>query len=329
MMSVPAAFRVLAAIDATDDASAGTATTDDESFTRNESFNETGSSSAGLTSTDAIGSGVHSGSDGSSFSEVNTSSASDTSSSIPNTSACVASSRLFADDFESATFDAWTSNDLSGNCHTSALSRAGSVSGSYAFHSDIECARSSDHENYGGLQFDGDAVLQNHVDSGRGIDAPNGVMIRFWARVEYSFQINSGHWIALVLLSGSCDWSDTVFSIGTGNTSAALGISHDTVDGGTSTPFVDAPTFPQSTWVRVSAYVNYHTQTFVVWQDGVPVTRADFVRPSTTLCHIRIGAYVSANTSDAQVSVDDPEVWRLDAPVDTFDEEPCLTAGNQ
>lgn len=237
---------------------------------------------------------------------------------------CADALLLFSDDYESGTLERWTSSDLTGGCHESQLDGEFSVSGTRAFHSDIYCSRSSDHENYAALQFAGDRVLDGHVETGLGIDAHDGVLIRFWARVDYSFEVNTGHWIALVLLSGSCDWSDSVLSLGLGNTSARLAVSHDEVNGGGSVVFPNAPEMPRGTWTRIAAYVNYHSQTLVVWQDGQAVTQANFVRPGKTLCHIRIGAYVSANTSDAQVTVDDPEIWKLRGRVSNFESEPCL-----
>lgn len=242
------------------------------------------------------------------------------------TPACIAATRLFADDYETGNFDAWTSNDTTGSCQTTSIDTALSVSGSRAFHTAITCGGSSDHENYGALQFSGDSVLGSHQNTGLGVDAPNGVLITFWARVHYDFLVGDGEWLALLLLSGTCDWSDTVFSLGMGNTSSSIAISHSDGNGGSETPFAGAPDFPQDSWAKVTAYVNYHTSTFVVWQDGQPVTQAAFVRPGTTLCHIRIGAYVSAVTDTAEVHIDDAEVWKLGAPVSSFDAAPCATA---
>lgn len=239
--------------------------------------------------------------------------------------ACISSTRLFIDDYESGDFDAWTSSDTTGSCQTTSVDTAGSVSGSRAFHTNITCGSSSDHENYGALQFSGDNLLSSHQNSGLGIDAPNGVLINFWARVHYEFDVGDGEWLALLVLSGTCDWSDTVFSLGMGNTSSSIAISHSDVGGGSETPFAGAPDFPQDTWAKVTAYVNYHTSTFVVWQDGQPVTQAAFVRPGTTLCHIRIGAYVSADTDTADVHVDDVDVWKLGAPLSSFESAPCAT----
>jgi hypothetical protein len=121
----------------------------------------------------------------------------------------------------------------------------------------------------------------------------------------------------------TCDWSDTVFSVGTGNATSFLAISH--VDSEDTSNFAGAETFPQDTWTKVTAYVNYHTGTFVVWQDGAPVTQATFDRPGTTLCHVRIGAYVSGDTDDARVMIDDPTIWKLEADLGSLDTAPCMT----
>lgn len=293
----------------------------DGSLTSDAAFNtlETADAAGLTTSHDAVTS------DTSTSLDASTTSLESDASRDAGTPACIASTRLFANDYESGDFDAWTSSDTTGSCQTTSIDTSLSVSGSHAFHTAITCSGSSDHENYGALQFSGDNLLGSHQNSGLGIDAPNGVLITFWARVHYEFQVGDGEWLALLLLSGTCDWSDTVFSLGMGNTSSSIAISHSDVNGGSETPFVGAPDFPQDTWSKISAYVNYHTSTFVVWQDGQPVTQAAFVRPGTTLCHIRIGAYVSADTDAADVHIDDAEVWKLGAPLASFDTAPCAT----
>jgi hypothetical protein len=239
---------------------------------------------------------------------------------------CVTSTRLFFDDYESGDLDAWTSYDTSGSCQTSGIESDFSVSGDQAFQADITCDNGDDHENYAALQFNGDAVRSSFSNSGAGIDAPHGIVIDFWARAQFDFEVDDGEWVSFLLLSGTCDWSDDVFSVGTGNATSYLAVSHATIDGGTISPFAQAETFPKGTWTKITAYVNYHTSTFVVWQDGVPITEANFVRPGTTLCHVRIGAYISAATSDAQVVIDDPTIWKLSADLASFDSAPCMTS---
>lgn len=239
-------------------------------------------------------------------------------------SGCVLAAQLFGDGFEDQSFDAWTASDMSGSCQTSTLASSRAFDGVGAFESVISCSARSDHENYGALQFRGDQLLTSHSSSGEGIDAPLGVLIRFWAWAEYDFDVSAGEWVGFLLLSGTCDWTDTVFSVATGNSSATLGVSHTEVNGGTEDPNPAAPAFPEGEWAQVTAYVNYHTSTFVVWQDGVLVTRATFVRPGTTLCHIRIGAFISASTTSATVLVDEPEVWKLQQPLATVETAPCL-----
>lgn len=246
-----------------------------------------------------------------------------TSSEEETTLACVASTQLFFDDFESGNFDAWTDYDTTGNCQTSGIDSGESVSGNLAFQANVTCANGNgDHENYSALQFNGDVVRSTYSNSGAGIDAPYGIVIEFWARATFGFDTSDGEWLAFLVLSGACDWSDTVFSVGTGNATSYLAISH--VDSEDANPFSGAETFKQDTWTKITAYVNYHTGNFIVWQDGAPVTQASFVRPGTTLCHVRIGAYVSGDTNQARVLVDDPTIWKLEADLGSPDAAPCM-----
>lgn len=239
---------------------------------------------------------------------------------------CLPSSQLFFDDFESGDFEAWTSYDTTGSCQTSGIASGDAVSGSEAFQGSITCSSSSgDHENYGALQFSGDAVRTSFSSSGTGIDAPHGIVIDFWARASFDFEEDDGEWLAFLVLAGACDWSDTVFSVGTGNATSFLAISH--VDSEDTSRFAGAQTFPQDTWTKVTAYVNYHTGNFIVWQDGTPITQATFERPGTTLCHVRIGAYVSGDTDDARVRIDDPTIWKLETDLGSLDTAPCMTQG--
>lgn len=244
----------------------------------------------------------------------------------PEAGVCVDATRLFFDDYEAASFDSWTGFDTTGSCQTSGIDSSDAVSGERSFEANITCASSGDHENYGGLQFNGDLVRGNYSDSGDGIDSPFGVVIDFWARANFDFRVNEGQWVAFLVLAGTCDWSDEVFSVGTGNETSRLAISHATVDGGTTDTFPGARQFPKDAWTKVTTYVNYYDGTFVVWQDGAPVVRANFVRPGTTLCHVRIGAYVSGDTTEARVMIDDPVVWKLNAELDSVTSAPCFNA---
>jgi hypothetical protein len=238
---------------------------------------------------------------------------------------CQTGNLLFTEDYETGDLSSFTSADYGvETCQQTSLSTDRAVSGQHAFKSHVVCSTAQDHEHYGALQFSGSDVLSAHRNNGAGIDSPSGVVVSFWTWIDLGFTPGNAQWLSLVLLSGSCDWSDTVLSVATGNSSSRLAVSHTSEGGGSASDYPSAPALPQQTWTHVTLYINYHDGVLVAWQDGVPVTRADFVRPGSTLCHVRVGAYVSAASSQVLMYLDDTQVWELAEPLAGFDSAPCL-----
>lgn len=255
--------------------------------------------------------------------------ATSTDSTTPDAASRCESALLFTEDFESGSLAQWTTTSLSRTaCQQTVLSSARAAEGSGALRSEITCAAGSDagtmaHQHFGALQFSGDTLVPQVSNDGQGIDAPDGVAITFHAWVDDVEILGNGRWLSFLLLSGSCNWSDEVFSLSIDDTSYRLALSHTDVGGGSRSYAPNAPAVPSRQWVRVTAYVNYHEQVIQVWQDGEPVVRADFVRPGQTLCHIRVGAFASENNDALEVFLDEVQVWRLNEPVTDLSREPC------
>lgn len=245
---------------------------------------------------------------------------------IPDAGSQCSSTLLFADDFEDSDLESWTATRLgTTQCQETRVSSANAFSGSNALRSRISCALEGDagasgHDHYGSLQFSGDDVVNVLSTGGEGIDSPNGVVISFYVWIDAVETLGNGRWLSLLLLSGACDWSDSVFSLAIEDSSGRLAIgpvepSSEYAPG--------APAVASENWTRVTAYVNYYEQVFHVWQDGQPVVSVDFERPGQTLCHIMMGTMASENNDDLLVIHDQARVWRVEEPLADLSVEPC------
>jgi hypothetical protein len=93
--------------------------------------------------------------------------------------------------------------------------------------------------------------------------------------------------------------------------------------------------FPVGQWVRLTVYLHYEGSAgFIqVWQDGVPVLRANVARladfPGTRLTRAHWGMYAHPDVSDAIQYNDDIGIWQLDAPLTDFDTEPDCYRGQR
>ena len=93
------------------------------------------------------------------------------------------------------------------------------------------------------------------------------------------------------------------------------------------------PEFPLRQWVRFTVYLHYQGDTgFVqVWQDGVPMLRADVAQladyPGTRLTRAHWGMYAGLTASQGAQYNDEIQIWQLDAPLTDFETEPdCYLA---
>jgi hypothetical protein len=234
---------------------------------------------------------------------------------------------LFYDDYELGDLSRWTfgGNVNQNTCQATEINGDRPYEGALAFSSTLTCSpESGQPEHYASLQFAGNEVLRAFDNTKQGIDAHDGVLLSFEVWADLGFTLGADQWASFLLLSGTCDWSDTVLSVAALGSGEPLAISHGDVDGGLTYDFPFAPPFPERQWTRITVYVNYHEQVITVWQNGMAISRAEFVRPGKRLCHVWIGAAFGGESVDSQVYQDDVRIWRLSKPLRDADVEPCL-----
>lgn len=242
------------------------------------------------------------------------------------TGECFDARRLWFEDFEGGDYDRWTSNtygaDWGGDCDYNELSMDQAVSGSWSNRSEITCAYSESHRGYGGLQFDGDDVVEAYTNTGTGIEAPHGVVNTYWSWLETPYVFESGRWFSFWTVNNSCDWSDRVITLGLENDTWVLTPAHIQNTGGTVTFVPNPPAFPRGEWVRTTIYINYHEGRMHLWQNGEEVLDATFTRPQTDMCQWHWGAYASGDNDDVVLYEDDNSIWKLEEPWTDFTVEP-------
>ncbi len=241
---------------------------------------------------------------------------------------CVNAQRLFFDDFESGSYDAWTSNTYvikdTGGCHESRFSDEQAVSGKQSHRTSVDCASDQSHRVYGGVQFNGDEPVETYTNSGVGIDAPGGVVTTFWNWLDAE-NLGPGRWFSPFTVNNSCNWRDSVITLAVEDSTGRLKTSHiQGNNGGQVTYADDIQPFPLKQWVRVTVYMNYHTGEFHVWQDGKSTTHATFKRNSQEICQFHWGLYASRPNEHITLFEDDISVWKLETPLTDFESEPWL-----
>lgn len=221
----------------------------------------------------------------------------------------------------------WTSQTYDsdwhdGYCHANGYADDTSVSPSHSHRSEITCTSDESHRGYGGLQFDGDAVVPAYTNTGQGIDAPYGVVNIFWSRLDVPYAFGGGKWFSFWTVNNSCDWTDDVITLGLENESNVLTLAHIENTGGTVDFDPGAPAFPVGAWARITIYINYHDGVMHVWQDGQSICHGTFSRPTPTMCQWHWGAYASGDNDNIVLHEDDNSLWKLAAPWTDFGVEP-------
>ncbi|MEZ4366205.1 MAG: hypothetical protein R2939_07935 [Kofleriaceae bacterium] len=242
--------------------------------------------------------------------------------------ACVDATLLWSEDWETGDYRRWTSMTYDAGwgdaCDDNALTTERAHGGTRAHRSEITCAIDESHRGYGGLQFDGDAVVPAYTNTGAGIDAPGGLVNTFHVWLESPTAFVDGTWFSFWTVNGSCDWSERVLTLGLEDASDRLAAAHYQPDGGTRTFEPGAPGFPRGQWVRITIYLNYPDGVMHVWQDGVSVSHVTFARASSRVCQWHWGAYASGDNDDVVLFEDDNSIWKLASPWTDFAVEPWL-----
>jgi hypothetical protein len=237
---------------------------------------------------------------------------------------CVSANSIWCEDFELGNYSRWTGGySASGVCRTSAFNASLFISPMNSQRSQVFCVNPNDsHRGYGGLRFQGDAVLPSFtIPSSGGINAPNGVVVQFniWLNVPYAFSPTK--WLSLMTATHDCsnNW-DQVVTLNLDDATRRLKPVH--VSSVTYAP--GAPAVPLQQWARVTVYLNYSTGSMHVWQNGVKVVSATFTRPITTICQWHWGLYASGNNDDIVLHEDSIRILKLQQPLTNFTIEPWM-----
>jgi hypothetical protein len=242
--------------------------------------------------------------------------------------ACVQARLLWSDDFETGDYSRWTSMTYGGDwgdgCQSNGFSMDRAVSGTRSHRSEIVCPYSESHRGYGGVQFDGDAVVPAYTNMGTGIDAPYGVVNTYFSWLDAPYDFMDGRWFSFWTVNSDCGWGERVVTLGLEDTTWRLTPAHILATGGTVEFEPDAPSFPRATWVRTTIYINFHDGVMHIWQDGQSLLHATFTRPTQDICQWHWGAYASGDNDDVVLYEDDNSIWKLLEPWTDFGVEPWL-----
>jgi len=243
---------------------------------------------------------------------------------------CLEATLLWSEDFETGDYSRWTSMTYDGDwngglCHDNGFSSEQSVSPGSSHRSEVTCESDMDvHRGYGGLQFEGDAVVPAYTNQGEGIEAPFGVVNTFWSRVDAPYAFENGRWFSFWTVNDACDYSSNVLTLGLENAENVLTPAHVLNNGGTVDFDPNAPAFPIGVFARITIYVNYYDGVLHVWQDGASVVHATFDRPDTDLCQWHWGLYASGDNTDVVLWEDDNSLWKLEEAWSDFTVEPWI-----
>jgi hypothetical protein len=240
---------------------------------------------------------------------------------------------LWSDGFESGDYQNWTSqtygNDWGDDCQSNGISMERARSGTYSNRSEIVCQYTADvvHRGYGGLQFDGDQLVEAYTNTGTGTDAPFGVVTTFHRWLE-SGSVFDDKWLSIWTVNGSCDYTDRPLTLSIEDASDRLKAAHYwAADGDAEGSFEyvpDAPSFPRGQWVRVTLYINYYEGVLHIWQDGAEVAHVTFHRSGNTMCQWHWGVYASSINDDIVMFEDDLSIHKLNQAWTDFSTEPWL-----
>jgi hypothetical protein len=153
----------------------------------------------------------------------------------------------------------------------------------------------------------------------------------FWVyQSEYQGDgwVHFGTWGNCVQVGGDCGtgtWALHTMSV----LNDLLEFAHTDPHGGVYLGSEPRAEFPYDRWTRFTVYVHYQatTGTVQVWQDGVPMLRADVIGiddngGTPVLGFAHWGAYAAATVSSATQYNDDIQVWSLSEPLTDFVTEP-------
>ncbi len=173
------------------------------------------------------------------------------------------------------------------------------------------------HRAYAGIQADDPSNIPEPIRT----PAVNSYMV--WLDADYA-AMGSSEWISLGTWGNNPNWVVHTLSVRDGK----LRLAHtDPFEGEYIGP-LPRPDFPLGRWVRITVYIEYNGATGFtqVWQDGVPVLRADYLEnPGTDLLRAHWGLYAHPSVDYALLYNDANQIWSLDAPLTDLVTEPIPT----
>jgi hypothetical protein len=191
-------------------------------------------------------------------------------------------------------------------------------SGRYAYKGWIEGTASESHRPYPGISLREDAIETPLINT-------------FWvyqSQVEGEGWVHFGTWGNCVQDGGNCgtgNWALHTMSV----LNDLLEFAHTDPHGGVYLGPEPRVPFPYNQWVRFTVYVNYgaSTGTVQVWQDGIPMLRADVVdidqnSGTPVLGFAHWGAYAAGTVSATTQYNDDIQVWSVSEPLADLVNEP-------
>jgi hypothetical protein len=191
--------------------------------------------------------------------------------------------------------------------------------GSHAYRGWITAPAGDNHRAYPGI----------HADDDRNIPYPiqSPFVNTFWVWLDANYAgMASNEWISLGTWANNTAWVVHTLSV----RDRKLRLAHTEPFEGEYIGPLPRPDFPLRRWVRLTVYVEYDggnsfTQ---VWQDGVPMLRADYTPPTsgTSLLRAHWGLYAHPGVDFARLYNDENKIWELSEPLTDFAAEPVPEA---
>lgn len=161
-------------------------------------------------------------------------------------------------------------------------------------------------------------------------DIPTPAVNTFMVNLDADYgQMGSSEWIHFGTWGNEDDQGNGVWALHTMSVrDSKLEFAHTDPFSGEYIGPPSVPDFPLRRWVRFTVYILYQNTTgFVqVWQDGVPMLRAEVSQlasnPGTRLTRAHWGMYASAETTQGIQYNDDIRIWTLEQPLTDLDSEP-------
>ncbi|HWB19111.1 MAG TPA: hypothetical protein VG711_02340 [Phycisphaerales bacterium] len=233
---------------------------------------------------------------------------------------CVSVTPLWCEDWNLNNYSRWSDDyDHNVTCAPNGFASDKFITPGLSHKSRVTCATSDSHRGYGGLRFQGNAIIPVQQSSTGGTNAPNGVLVTFYSWLSTSYTFNTSKWISFMTVTDDCsnNWNN-VITLNIDDSSMRVKPVHVT-----SVSYASgAPAMPLSQWVRTKVYINYNTGAMHVWQNGRKICSATFTRDVHTMCQWHFGLYASGPNDNITLYEEDLSIVKLNQPLTNFTDEP-------